>query len=194
MPKIVDHGARRAEILRAAWRVMVKRGLDSTTMRELADEAGYSTGTLNYYFRDKDEIFLSALILSHGQAAARIAANGVGLSGIKALRQAVMDSLPLDEERLVECQVELAFWGRALCDEKLRDFHRDERRNFWALLGHFVRAARSQGEITTTLTDDEIVAELMLLIDGLSTQAVLAPETATPKRQMQLLDTMLSRY
>jgi Bacterial regulatory proteins, tetR family len=42
MPKKIDHEERREELVRAVWRVIVDRGVDEATMREIARESGYS--------------------------------------------------------------------------------------------------------------------------------------------------------
>ena len=61
MPKIVDHESRRQELVEAAWRVINRVGIDATTVREIAAESGYSTGSLAHYFATKDDILRSAL-------------------------------------------------------------------------------------------------------------------------------------
>ncbi|MFO1363645.1 MAG: TetR/AcrR family transcriptional regulator [Burkholderiales bacterium] len=50
--------ARRLDILRAAARVFRRRGVASTGMREIAQEADLSPGNLYYYFSGKDELLL----------------------------------------------------------------------------------------------------------------------------------------
>lgn len=50
---------RRTEILSAAQRVFLERGLDAATMDEIARSAGLSKGALYLYFSSKDELFLT---------------------------------------------------------------------------------------------------------------------------------------
>ena len=61
MPKIVDHDDRRADIARAAGRVLVRKGIESLTLRDIAREANCSPGILAHYFRDRTEILAHAL-------------------------------------------------------------------------------------------------------------------------------------
>ena len=56
MPKVVDHSARRLAFAEAAFRVISKRGLARVTVREIASEAGFTTGALVHYFKSKDQI------------------------------------------------------------------------------------------------------------------------------------------
>jgi AcrR family transcriptional regulator len=47
---------RRAEISQALYRCIVKRGYSSTTVRDIAKEAGMRSGLIHHYFTSKDEI------------------------------------------------------------------------------------------------------------------------------------------
>ena len=56
MPKIVDHDARRLEIVHATWRLIAAKGFRATTMREIAKASGVANGGLFPYFRNKEEL------------------------------------------------------------------------------------------------------------------------------------------
>lgn len=58
MPKIVDHDARRRDLAEACFRILAERGYASASMRQLAAEAGVSTGTLYHYFPTKQAILV----------------------------------------------------------------------------------------------------------------------------------------
>ena len=60
MPKQVDHDKRRLAFAAAAYRVIARRGLAGATVREIAKEAGFTTGALVHYFPSKDEILIRA--------------------------------------------------------------------------------------------------------------------------------------
>ncbi len=61
MPKIVDHGARRFEILSQALSLFARQGFDCVTMRGLAAHLGVSTGVLHHYFDGKEALFAAML-------------------------------------------------------------------------------------------------------------------------------------
>src|SRR5215472_14196237 len=113
MPKIVDWDARRDEILSATWRVIARDGIARATIRAIAREAGCSRGILAHYFDDKADILGSALVMSHRRVVTRMEARAAGLTGLAALRAIVLEALPLDDERDLEAQIEISFWGRA---------------------------------------------------------------------------------
>ncbi len=51
----------RAEILAAARRIFARRGLNGTSVREVADAAGVNNAMIYYYFKDKDDLYRSVL-------------------------------------------------------------------------------------------------------------------------------------
>lgn len=57
MPRIVDHEARRAELLQGAEEVFATEGYAALSMRQLAKALGVSTGTLYHYFPTKQALF-----------------------------------------------------------------------------------------------------------------------------------------
>src|SRR5258707_15599900 len=61
MPKEVDHPGRRRELADAAGRVIARNGLAGTTLADVAEESGWSIGSIRYYFPTKDELVASAL-------------------------------------------------------------------------------------------------------------------------------------
>lgn len=57
MPKIVDHDARREEILENCFGLFAEQGYAALTMREIAHHLNVSTGTLYHYFDGKFSLF-----------------------------------------------------------------------------------------------------------------------------------------
>jgi AcrR family transcriptional regulator len=54
---MTGEGERPRQILSAAAAVIIRLGYDKTTMKDIADEAGVSRGTVYLYFKGKEEIF-----------------------------------------------------------------------------------------------------------------------------------------
>ena len=57
----MSYDDRRIEVAKAAWQVIIREGLDRTSMRAIAQELGSSTGVVTHYFRDKEDLILFAL-------------------------------------------------------------------------------------------------------------------------------------
>jgi AcrR family transcriptional regulator len=193
VPKIVDHEQRRAVLLAAAWRVIARSGITGLTTREIAREAGVSTGVLAHYFADKEELLAAALRLSHQQVYARIRERTQGLLGLDAIRVVMAEALPLDDQRLLEAQIETAFLSLAQGNTALRDLHREEFERFWDVLHYRVGEAQKLGQILAGTDPDDVTHELIIVVEGLSQQAVLYPSRATPQRQCQTLNAILDR-
>jgi AcrR family transcriptional regulator len=193
MPKIVDHEERRRELVAAVVRVIKRDGIERCTLRSVARESGYSSGVLAHYFVDKDDLLTAALRLSHERIYARIAEKLEPLAGLAAVREFVLDNLPLDEERLTETQLELTYWARALGDARVLEVQRREAERLRAMLVDVLAEARDRGEITATEPVHVIAERLLAFIDGVSLHAVLYPERLTAELQEQLLDDELTR-
>ena len=179
MPKIVDHNERRREVLSAARRVIVRDGLDAATTRAIAKEAGYSNGVLAHYFADKDEILLSALRQSHQRIRERITRKVEGVTGLAALRELLLDNLPLDGERTQETRLEVSFWSRSLASERLAEVQRAEAEELRSAVHRLLADARAAGELTTDENLDDLTEHLLALVDGLSLHLLLYPGRLT---------------
>jgi AcrR family transcriptional regulator len=193
VPKIVDHEARREEVVEATWRVIARTGLAGATMREIAREAGVSTGLLAHYFADKEDLLAFALRLSHRRVYERIHSRTQGVVGLSAIRVIMLEALPLDEERLLEAQIEATFFALALGNESLRELQNREFERFWDELHHRVSEAQTLGEISTTLDADWITHQLIILVEGISLEAVLYPARVQPDQQREILEHFLEQ-
>nr|WP_128645322.1 TetR/AcrR family transcriptional regulator [Rhodococcus sp. BS-15] len=102
MPKIVDHDARRAEIVAAVWRVIERAGMDGATVRSVAAEAGVSPGSLRYYFSDQGELVLFAAEAMTQRVVHRLEAHPTDGDGLVRAIRVLEELLPLDEDRRAE--------------------------------------------------------------------------------------------
>ena len=193
MPKIVDHELRRQELLAATWRVIARTGIIGVTTREIAREAGVSTGVLAHYFADKEELLAAALRLSHQRVYDRIRERTQGLLGMDAIRVIMLEALPLDEQRMLEAQIEMSFLALALGNSGLRELQHEEFDRFWDTLHYRVCEAQKLGQIWAGADPSDITHELVILVEGVSQEAVLYPSRATAQRQCQTLNAVLDR-
>jgi AcrR family transcriptional regulator len=192
MRKELDWAQRRDEILAATWRVIARDGIARATVRSIAREAGCSLGILSYYFSDKEDLLGSAMVLSHRRVRERIDRRTQGLKGLAALRVLMVEALPMDPDRLLEAQIEVSFWGRALSSPKLLDLQHREFERLCDLIKTFLHDAVALGECPAETDIDFAAHALVMLIDGLSVEAVLYPERVPPERQLALLEALLT--
>ena len=192
MPRVVDHEQRRREIAGAVWRTVARRGIEAATMREIADEAGFSTGVLAHYFEDKDDLIVYALRVSVERAAERMRGSGGG-SGLETLRAVLGEGLPLDEQRRGEMRVWINFWGRATGNDALGK----EQARWYAVWRSAVRSlieeCQRSGEIDPDLDAEREATTLVALVDGIGIQAIYEPNRLPPEEQASLLNAHLRR-
>jgi hypothetical protein len=109
------------------------------------------------------------------------------------VRSALGETLPLDEERLAEARVWLAFLGRSLSHPGLAE----DRKAFYVAWRESVTdlldEGRARGAFRPDLDASPEATALIALVDGLALQAVSAPEALAPERQQELLDAALDR-
>jgi AcrR family transcriptional regulator len=188
MPKVVDHLERREELLEAVWRVLARDGLHGTTIRAIANETGWSAGVLAHYFTDKEDILISALRLSHTRIAARWEEKLAGLEGFAALRELVLDNLPLDDERELETKLEIIYWDRAIASSELRKALSRRGPTLLERLDKLAAEAQARGEISSREPSADVAQRLLGLIDGLSLRRLLEPRRVTRARLATLIE------
>lgn len=176
---------RRADLAAAAIRVIADAGLEGTKLREVASEAGWTTGALTHYFSDKRELLKLAMEASleylQSRHLADIAARGDALSVV--LEQA----LPLDEDRLRHWKVTLALTTQAWNDQELaqikRRAYRRWRRSIAAALSEGIAAGKYRRDLDPESTADELIA----VVDGVALQALFDPERWPAAKQLDFL-------
>ena len=182
----MNHEERREEIAEAAWRIIEREGLAGADLRRIAREAGYTTGVITHYFRNKRELMVSAFGLLVDRSTARMAKASTQAGLLEALAQV----LPLDEERRREVTVWLALVSASLTDpilaEELRLRYRQARE---AMLPVF----RSSLEEVGGADPEDVGDELLAVVDGISVDALSDPERYPPGRQLALLRRALVR-
>lgn len=185
MPRVVDHAERREQIAEAAWRVIEREGVDGANLREIAREAGFTTGVITHYFAGKRELMSFAFGLMVERSTARMA-EAVEREGVAG---ALAQILPLDEERRRETTVWLTLMGASLTDpdlaSELRQRYRQARE---AMIPVFApKLGRAKGG------PDDVADELLAVVDGITVDALTDPERYPPARQMALLEKALDR-
>lgn len=186
MPRVVDVEQRRSELTDATARVIARSGIAGATMREIADEAGWTTGAITHYFAGKHELLLATFEAS---LAARRSQRALRRddSAASRLRDSLAGALPLDDDRRRHWLVTLTCCTQATGDPQLAAAQRDAYREYRAYVAHLV--AELDGS-----DPDEAVARaerLIAAVDGVAVQALFDPDSWPPDRQLTALDAAL---
>ena len=181
MPRISVEAQRRESILDAAIAVVARKGYEATTIRDVAIGAGASTGTVNYYFANKDDVLASALVEVAERFRRRL---DDALAGVddphERLERMAGASVP-DSAAAVENQIVWAeFWLRATRTEHLRELH-ERLYDDWRLrIAKVVRDGIARGAFRDVDAGEWATAYAALL-DGLALHVLLHPRALTPE-------------
>ncbi|HZF91546.1 TetR/AcrR family transcriptional regulator [Streptomyces sp.] len=184
-----DHEARRRDVSEAVWQVMATRGFAGLTLRAVAAELGATTGLLTHYFPTKQALVAYALDLLEQRTASRPRRHAG--KGVAALRNALLDILPLTPEATDSNRIWVSSWDTALSApglsaEYARKYARSRDR-----LSERVAAAQELGELPQG-DPARIAAGAQSFILGLVVQSLFDPVTFPPRRQVELLDDYLA--
>lgn len=156
-------------------------------MREVAAEAGWTTGTLVHYFQDKRDLLRFTLETSLEQRRARRADRGV-LAPEAALRDTLVGALPLDEPARAHWLVTMAFCAEAGGDAELARLQRDAYRDFRDNVAELVVASGRADRASMTTEAERLIGA----VDGVSLQALFDTESWPADRQIAALDMALA--
>ncbi|WP_433002696.1 TetR/AcrR family transcriptional regulator [Kribbella sp. CA-294648] len=182
MPKIVDAAERRRHLAEAAWRVILRDGLEQASVRNVAREAGLSNGSLRHMFGTQAELLVFAMNQVVERIERRLEALDSAGDPRATAERFLLELLPLDRTRQEENLVWLAFTARALVDPELREC---AERSYDALRAGCRRWV-------TAIAGDRVDVEqeadrLHALLDGLAVHAATRPEVATAEKLRSVL-------
>lgn len=184
-----DHEARRRDVSEAVWQVMATRGFAGLTLRAVAAELGATTGLLTHYFPTKRALVEYALDLLEQRTLSR-PRRQTG-QGLTALRDALLDILPLTPKATDTNRIWVSSWDTALSDPHLSaDYARKYARSRDNLTER-VAAAQKLGELPPG-DPARIATGAQSFVLGLVVQALFDPASFPPERQIELLDDYLA--
>ncbi len=192
MPKEVDHVARRRELADAACTVIARNGLARTTLAHVADESGWSIGSIRHYFPTKDGLVASALWRVGERVDERIRRGTAGGMTLGDLRLATTELLPLDATRREEALVHLVFLAEVAVTPELGDAAEGAAQRLQEPLAARVAHLVQAGDLPARLDPEQEAARLRVLLDGLRLQLVTTPRQTTVKWALTVLDDHLA--
>jgi AcrR family transcriptional regulator len=123
VPKVIDHEAQREQLAEALWQLAAERGLESVSLREVAQTAGVSLGRVQRSFADKDTMLRYALALINTRAGQRVEQRVLALgdqpSTADILRECLIEVLGVEEDSRLALRVQLVYFTRSIHDEEV---------------------------------------------------------------------------
>jgi TetR/AcrR family transcriptional repressor of bet genes len=122
MPKLGMGPIRREQICRAAAAVISREGFAGTTMRLVAEEAGVSTGMLNHYFANREDLLKQTLVFVSERGMERMRRSVEGIPPGRDRLIALLDcALAYDEQGAENWRVWINSYGEAVRLPELRN-------------------------------------------------------------------------
>lgn len=172
-----------SEILDAAARVVGRRTLADTRLRDIADEAGSSVGTLQHYFGSRQELLGATFRHTQQRAVARYTEQVEGeqdpwLKIVAFIDDAVRE--PFAEEWLPW----LMFQPTAATDTELRE-ESNETFGIWkGVLIEIIESGRSSGTFEPVFETEGTVEMMLALVDGLGVHVLVGRSTRDRMREL----------
>lgn len=193
MPKIVDHAKRRQDFIEAACETILERSLEGTTVRAVAEKAGYTTGALVHYFGDKEELIQQALNHFGNQVRARMVDARRTSRGRAALRQLMLQALPADEAAAGRWRVWVAMWHRSETSAVMREEEQRRYREWLGRIGETLEESVADGELPESVHIDDEARAIAALVDGAGVQYLMDGAKGSRQGVAGLVDRYLSR-
>ncbi|WP_414575356.1 TetR/AcrR family transcriptional regulator [Anabaena sp. CCY 9402-a] len=183
----MSYDDRRIEVANAAWRVIIREGLDRASMRAIAQELGSSTGVVTHYFRDKEELILFALERVFKNVLEDMKFCVKGRQGIDRLEQMILTALPLKMSDKADWKVWVAFLGYSIGREHLVQKHQKRYDILQQLISQELADLQTANLIRVDLDVTLEANVLIALVDGIGTGVVICPEQFSAEQQQYLV-------
>jgi AcrR family transcriptional regulator len=172
---------RREQLIAAAARVIARSGYDAATVRDVAREAGVSTGVIAYYFDGKDDLFAHVLRSASREFRTRLQhARDEARTPRERLLALAEAATPSDEEAERAHALWIDFWARAARDPalagltvRLYDGWRQE-------IAETVRDGQRAGAFRADADPEAFARGYAAAADGLATHVVLHRGIVSP--------------
>lgn len=181
-------------IAEAIFEVIGNRGLEAVSLRDVAAQAGVSMGSVQHYFRSKDEMLQFALGHMRDRALARLQeelGQLVNPSARQQVRAAAGAMLPVGEQGRQEAVVSGAFYSVATIHPSQADLLREGYSRLLAVSRQSLRAAEQDGELSDGIDPDSEGAMLFFMIQGLIGPILIG--LLSPAEALALVDHQLDR-
>ncbi|MEM7648963.1 MAG: TetR/AcrR family transcriptional regulator [Cyanobacteria bacterium P01_A01_bin.70] len=178
---------RRLEVSEAAWRVIVREGLDRTSMRAIAQEMNCTTGVVTHYFRNKQELILFALHQVTERLQVLMEQAVANSSGCDRLVAMLSSFLPLDRERQEILRVWVAFLGYAVGREDLMVAHQQSAGELRQVIIQELVTLQKQKKIRSDINPAIEANVLLSLVNGVGLDTLIQLQRLSPEQQKAVL-------
>ncbi|MBB3036557.1 TetR/AcrR family transcriptional regulator [Hoyosella altamirensis] len=193
MPRHEEASTRRQQITEALLDAVATRGIQKTSLADVAEFAGVSVGLVQRYFRTKDELLRFGVAHVFERTEQRVHQTELVLPIRTYLERLLRCVLPLDAERQKELRFWLNFLHVGLTDPAMAALHHDATHNLIDGLARALAGAQRRGELSADVSTDVEAAALVAFVDGLCLHHATNPDAFPAHALVRALDSYLSR-
>lgn len=185
MPKLIDPIERKQLIAQATWKIMLERGMESASARNIAKEAGLSLGALRYYFSSQEELMLYAEALVFE----RLTDKSIEIfqeeqPPLEKIIAVLMAFLPTADELETEAKVRLIFKLHGCPGKKTYQEEQDvAMQAIKNIMSNLILLNLLKRELDVPLETDRLIH----LLDGMVLDAMVRPERSSREQQRKMI-------
>jgi AcrR family transcriptional regulator len=161
----------RAALLDAALALTREKGLEATTLQDVAERVGMTTGAIYGNFRNRDELFMALAVRQWAPIKPQFTPGSSFAELMRAIADAVLAAIP---DRKPAAAGALSFRAYALRHESVRKSFRDEMAKGLAAGATWMESVFAARDLP--MPADILVRVINSLIEGLLFQRFLTPE------------------
>ena len=170
-PKGDKRDRTRAKLLEAARSLILEKGHENTTLEEIAERAGMTTGAIYGNFKNRDELFITLGQIYWAPIKPQVKAGASFPAIMRAMAEATIAAIPDRSAAAVGRLTGLAY---TLTHEQMRAQVREVTAQSYAFGEQWLRTVTKEEELP--MPADQLVRVLHAMIEGLVFQRLLTPE------------------
>ncbi len=168
-PRTPIEDLRRVELIAATLRVISANGFDRTTVRDIARAANASVGSVNYYFKSKDDLVRTAVAETDARFRTQVQEAVAVADGYpQKLARVVELCFPFADHEGPDWGVFMDFWYQASRRESYRDIFQEGHSEWLDMVSQVLAGGASEGTFRLTATPRDEAIGFAAVIDGLA--------------------------
>ncbi|GEM_PF-4605605 len=188
----LKHNEKKDLFARSAVRVIDKLGVGGFTLRDVASDLNVTTGSLQYYFASKEELLTHAKNVLFDDLAEKLKVAGAKHDGPRKIIEMALSVLPTDERAAITWRVYIGLLSLTLPDKKMRREQARRGRNWVERFKEALCESQAKAELSANLDAEKAAIQLVMYLEGLSTNAVTDPDFFTAEKQKALLKSFVN--
>jgi AcrR family transcriptional regulator len=166
-------------LLDAAARLFARHGVDATSLADIAREAGYSRGIVNFHFGSRAALVARLAERSQQKFVADLVASNVGVEAVVELAESYLSRV---RRGATGPRAFFVMWGASFAEEApLRDVFVGDDARFRRGVEAMVRAGQRAGTVRDNVDTMGFSTALVALLRGLAAQFLVAPDNVDLK-------------